>query len=145
VGTALLIRLCILRSFSVDIWCSYCWLLPSGTANVRHDRIATLEISIYNFCPLPPYSSDSRMERLVRIPEETYQQLQPPCCGCLSVTTFLILTKKDSFLSWICSPHFYCNMLFSNERNCFSVSLAYFSVVIFICTHKGLKYGGKEK
>jgi hypothetical protein len=85
------------------------------------------------------------MERLVLIPEETYQQLQPSCCGCLSATTFLILMKKDSFLYWIYSLQFYCNVLFGNERNCFSVSPTYLSVVIFICTHEGLKYGGKEK
>lgn len=144
-GTALLIRLCILRSFSADIWCSYCWLLPSGTANIRHDIIAAVNFSIYNFCPVPPYSCDNRMEGLVLIPEETYQQLQPSCCGCPSVTTHLILTKKDSFLSWIYCLQFYCNMPFGNGRNCFSVNPAYICVVIFICTHEGLKYGGKEK
>jgi hypothetical protein len=53
--------------------------------------------------------------------------------------------EKRQLLSWIYSLQFYCNMLSSNERNCFSVSPAYFSVVIFISTHEGLKYGGKEK
>lgn len=144
-GTALLIRLCILLSFSADIWCSYCWLLPNGTANIRHERISTLDFNIYSSCPVHPYSSDSRMEGLVLIPEETYQQLQPSCCGCLSVTTFLILVKKDGFLSWIYSLQFYCNTVFSNERNCFSVSPAYFSIVIFNFIHEGLQYGGKEK